>query len=112
MSSPANPSPARFPSAWLGRREGRDMAPLVSLAVLVLFFSLAAPGFLRPATLTAILKQGSVLAIVAVGLTFVLLCGEIDLAVGMMALWAACLCGWLFEKWVLAAGRPSAAPAG
>jgi ribose transport system permease protein len=32
-----------------------------------------------------------------VGLTFVLLCGEIDLAVGMVALWTAAFCGWLFR---------------
>jgi ribose transport system permease protein len=41
-----------------------------------------------------------------VGLTFVLLCGEIDLSVGFMALWTACLCGVLF-KW-LGAGGPNA----
>ena len=82
---------------WLAR----DIAPLVSLAVLVVFFSLAAPKFLRLATLAAILKQGSVLAIVAAGLTFVLLCAEIDLAVGMMALWSACCCGWMYETWAL-----------
>jgi ribose transport system permease protein len=35
--------------------------------------------------------------VVAVGLTFVLLCGEIDLAVGMVALWTAAFCGWLFR---------------
>ena len=75
------------------------MAPLVSLAVLVMFFALAAPNFLRAATLLAVLKQGSVLAIVAVGLTYVLICAEIDLAVGMTALWSACLCGWLFQNW-------------
>jgi len=75
------------------------VAPLVSLAVLVLFFALAAPNFVRGATLLAVLKQGSAMAIVAVGLTYVLICAEIDLAVGMTALWSACLCGWLFQNW-------------
>lgn len=84
---------------WHSRWEGRDIAPLVSLAMLVAFFTVAAPHFLRAGTLLAILKQGSVLAIVSVGLTYVLICAEIDLAVGMMALWAACLCGWLFQNW-------------
>lgn len=89
----------------LGRWEARDVAPLVSLLVLVVFFTFAAPNFLKPATLTAVLKQGSVLAIVSVGLTYVLLCAEIDLSVGMMALWSGCLCGWLFENWALATAR-------
>jgi len=85
---------------WLaGRWEGRDLAPLVSLAVLLVFFTFAAPQFWRSATLLAVLKQGAVLAIVSAGLTFVLLCAEIDLAVGMTALWSACLCGWLFQNW-------------
>lgn len=89
----------------LGRWEARDIAPLVSLALLVIFFSFAAPSFLKPASLVVILKQGSVLAIVAAGLTFVLLTAEIDLSVGMMALWSACLCGWLFERWAMDADR-------
>jgi ribose transport system permease protein len=62
------------------------------------FFSLASQGFFRASTITLILKQASVLAIVSTGLTFVLLCGEIDLAVGMVAVWTACLCGWIFEN--------------
>jgi ribose transport system permease protein len=45
-----------------------------------------------------VLKQGAVLGIVSVGLTFVLLCGEIDLSVGTVALWTACLCGVLLEQ--------------
>jgi ribose transport system permease protein len=82
----------------LGRWQAQDVAPLVSLAVLVLFFVIASPSFLKLGTVEQVLKQGSVLAIVSVGLTYVLLCAEIDLAVGMLALWTACLCGFLFER--------------
>lgn len=76
----------------------QDIAPLVSLVVLLIFFSLAADGFLRLTTITHVLQQGSILAIVAVGLTFVLLCGEIDLSVGTMATAVACTTGYLFDK--------------
>jgi len=96
---------------WLSRWEARDWAPLVSLAVLVVFFSFAASSFLTPGTLEAVLQQGSVLAIVSVGMTYVLLCAEIDLSVGMMALWAACLCGWLFERWIGGTGAAEQASA-
>jgi ribose transport system permease protein len=84
------------------RIEPRDAAPLVSLLVLVAFFALATEdfGFLKLATVNQVLRQGSVLLIVAVGLTFVLLCAEIDLAVGMVALWTACLCGWGYRTYV------------
>jgi ribose transport system permease protein len=114
MSSPTHSltdSPAS--SGWRQRWSVRDFAPLISLAVLVSFFTLVTNRFLSLGTLTLVLQQGSVLAIVAAGLTFVLLCGEIDLSVGTVALWTACFCGVLFEKpW--AAGRGgtgSAAPA-
>ena len=98
--------PKSFLRRLLARIEPQDIAPVVSLAVLVLFFALATPAgtFLKPATLVQIFKQGAVLAIVSAGLTFVLLCAEIDLAVGMIALWTACLCGWLFER-PFAAGK-------
>jgi ribose transport system permease protein len=107
----SNPSPEKTSllGRVLGRLEPQDIAPVVSLGVLVLFFALATPAgtFLKPATLVQIFKQGAVLAIVSVGLTYVLLCAEIDLAVGMIALWTACLCGWLFEQ-PFAAGRSGA----
>lgn len=83
--------------------QAADFAPFASLAVILLFFSIAANGFLSLNTIQLVLQQGSVLAVVAVGLTFVLLCGEIDLSVGTVALLSACICGVLFEK-LFAAG--------
>src|SRR6478736_10482408 len=75
-----------------------DFAPLLSLATLILVFSIVATDFLSLGTMSLILKQGAVLAIVATGLTFVLLCAEIDLSVGMMALLCACVCGVLWSQ--------------
>ena len=75
-----------------------DFAPLLSLVTLIFVFSIVATDFLSFGTISLILKQGAVLAIVATGLTFVLLCAEIDLSVGMMALLSACLCGVLWES--------------
>ncbi len=100
----------------LRRLEARDWAPLVTLLVLVVFFSLATDrfGFFRLVTLSQILQQGAVLAVVSVGLTFVLLCGEIDLSVGMLATLAGCLCGYLFRQLALSADTlqgEAAAPA-
>lgn len=83
-------------AAW--RIEPRDVAPLLTLVALVAFFCLVTPGFFAPSTATLVLQQAAVRAMVAAGLTFVLLCGEIDLSVGMVALWTACFCGVLFES--------------
>jgi len=101
MNMSENDRPDSASKRLTARWEARDLAPLISLAVLVCFFAIAAPGFLTPATLVGILRQGAAMAIVAAGLTYVLLCAEIDLSVGMTALWSACLCGWLFEHWAM-----------
>lgn len=84
--------------------EPADIAPLVTLVALVVFFSLFARHFFDLGTVSQVLEQGAVIGIVAAGLTFVLLCGEIDLSVGNMALWTACLCGVLYEA-PFAAGK-------
>jgi ribose transport system permease protein len=76
------------------------VVPLVCLTALVVFFAFASRHFLRPTTLVLILQQASVLAVVATGLTFVVIAAEIDLSVGMLALWAGTSCGWLFERWI------------
>lgn len=99
--SPADPtSPTSRP-----RRDLSELAPLLTLAALVLFFGLSTRNFFSLHTLERVLSQASVLAIVSVGLTFVLICGEIDLSVGMVALWTACQCGVLWESaWVASLG--------
>ncbi len=84
------------------RWTARDIAPLVSLMILLIFFTVATGGdFFKVATFVQVLRQGAILGIVAVGLTFVLLCGEIDLSVGMIALWCASFSGWLYHAIVL-----------
>jgi len=52
------------------------------LASLVLFFSLATPDFMSAINMRAILCNIPVVAIMAVGMTFVLLSGGLDLSVG------------------------------
>lgn len=87
--------------AWLRDRwHNGDLAPVVSLLVLLMIFTvLVGPrSFLNLGTASLVLEQGAVLAIVSVGLTFVLLTAEIDLAVGKIALLSACVCGVLFEQ--------------
>ena len=49
------------------------------------FFSIASPTFASLGNLVNILQQVSVTAIIAVGLTFVILTAEIDLSVGAIA---------------------------
>lgn len=58
---------------------------LLALAVLVILFSFLSPHFLNTNNLLTILSQVSIIAIMAFGMTFVLMIGEIDLSVGSIA---------------------------
>jgi ribose transport system permease protein len=69
---------------WL-RGQLRNIAPFLTLLFLVIFFSLASPSFLSVDNFANILTQISVTAIMAVGLTYVILCAEIDLSVASVA---------------------------
>jgi ribose transport system permease protein len=70
---------------WIRRL--KVLAPVWTLLVLWLFFSLATPSFATAANFNNILSQVSTAGILAVGMTFVLLTGEIDLSIAaVMAL--------------------------
>ena len=71
-------------NSWL-RSQLRNIAPFATLAVLVVLFSILAPSFRTMDNLGNILQQISVTGIMAVGLTFVILCAEIDLSVAAVA---------------------------
>jgi len=57
-------------------------APLILFVMLIAFFGLQSDRFLTLANLTNILTQSAHVAIIAIGMTFVLLVGGIDLSVG------------------------------
>jgi ribose transport system permease protein len=69
---------------WL-RGRLRNIAPFATLIFLVLVFSALSPSFLTLDNFGNILRQISVTAIIATGLTFVILCAEIDLSVASVA---------------------------
>jgi ribose transport system permease protein len=68
-----------------------DAGPTVALVLLCVIFSILSPQFATWGNVRNILDSAAVLAVIAVGLTFVLMLGAIDLSVeGVMA--AAALC--------------------
>jgi ribose transport system permease protein len=67
------------------RGQMRNIAPFLTLICLVAFFSLASPSFATIDNAGNILTQVSVTGIIAVGLTFVILCAEIDLSIASIA---------------------------
>ncbi len=63
---------------------GKSIAPalIVLLALLILYFSLATPYFFAYMNFKAIISNIPVIAIMSVGMTFVLLVGGLDISVG------------------------------
>lgn len=62
-----------------------DMAIFVILALLVIVLSIIKPVFISPDNLTNIIRQVSMVAIIGIGMSFVLISAEIDLSVGSIA---------------------------
>ena len=77
----------RIPEVW--QRRLMVLAPVWTLLVVWLFFALAAPSFATRANFNNILAQVATPGILAVGMTFVLLTGEIDLSIAAVAALAA-----------------------
>ncbi len=77
------------------RQNLRQYAIIGVLLLLVLFFSLTQDAFLRVGNIMNILRQISVMGIVAVGSTFVLLSGGLDLSVGSLIAVTGTLTGTL-----------------
>jgi len=67
------------------RSQMRNIAPFLTLICLSGFFAAASPSFATLDNVGNILTQVSVTGIIAVGLTFVILCAEIDLSIAGIA---------------------------
>ncbi|MBZ9743261.1 MULTISPECIES: ABC transporter permease [unclassified Mesorhizobium] len=74
------PATDRFTLARLSR--AREAGVFIALLAMCLFLSFATDGFLTSLNLLNVGRQVSLLGIMAVGMTFVLIAGEVDLSVG------------------------------
>jgi len=78
----------------------RIIAPILTLSILMIFFSFTAPRFASGANMLSILINSSTLLIMCIGMTMVLLIGEIDLSCAYvmttMAIMAG-ICGSRFQ---------------
>ena len=83
------------------RTHARENFIVVSLLLLILFFSLVTDNFFSFVTLTTILNQLPALTIVTVGMTLVLIVGGIDLSVGSVLGFSATVVGVALLNWGL-----------
>jgi ribose transport system permease protein len=94
MLNPSNNPTQSTPSAqrgagYLVKRVMRDSGVAVALILLVITFSLLSPLFLTSGNISNIFTQIAINVILAVGMTFVILVGGIDLSVGSVMAFCA-----------------------
>lgn len=73
----------------------KSQAIWVVVIVLVLAFTIANPRFIYPANLLIMLRQVAVWGIASVGMTFVILLGDIDLSTGSIITFVNVMCAYL-----------------
>jgi ribose transport system permease protein len=98
------PSPKRFDLA--------GQAPLITLLALCLATALLTDRFLSPLNLTNILVQSSIMAVIAIGMTFVIIGGGFDLSVGSTVALAGCVAAMVIVKFGVAVGVVAGTAAG
>jgi ribose transport system permease protein len=80
----------------------REAGVFIALLVLCIFLSFATNGFLSSLNLLNVGRQVSLLGIMAVGMTFVLIAGEVDLSVGSIYAFSGLATGLLIiAGWTL-----------
>lgn len=65
------------------------LGPLVALIALIVLGALLNPAFLAPGNITNVLARSAFIGMIAVGMTFVITAGGLDLSVGSMAAFLA-----------------------
>ena len=73
----------------------KDKAIWVVLVVLVIVFTAANPRFINPNNLLTLLRQVSMYGIASIGMTFVILLGDIDLSIGTIISFVNIICAYM-----------------
>lgn len=93
MSSLVQPAPGVPRRAQLSPEQRALALRLAGLCLLGLALTLASDSFLTPGNLLNVLRQASLMFLIASGLTLVILCGGLDLSIGANVALSACLAG-------------------
>mgnify|MGYP006276521519 CR=1 FL=1 len=86
--------------------------PLLTLVVLCAATALLTDRFLSPVNLNNILVQSSIMAVIAIGMSFVIIGGGFDLSVGSTAALSGCIAAMVMLKAGIAAGMVAGVLAG
>jgi D-xylose transport system permease protein len=97
-----SPSLGEYFRAYVDRVRGGDIGSLpaiLGLVVLVIVFSVMRPVFFSAGNFANLLTQGAPITVIAMGLVFVLLLGEIDLSAGFASGVCAAVLATLLTEW-------------
>jgi ribose/xylose/arabinose/galactoside ABC-type transport system permease subunit len=78
-------------------RRARELGTLVGLVLLASLLSVLTPHFLSVSNLLNVMEQTSINAVIALGMTFVILSGGIDLSVGSLLALAGVVLAWALQ---------------
>ncbi len=98
--------------AWSRRLSLTGQVPLVTLLVLGLLTALLTPKFLSPINLSNLLVQSSIMAVMAMGMTFVIVSGGFDLSVGSTVAFSGCIAARVMLEAGIALGVTAGIAAG
>jgi len=98
MNSKTIAGPAKVPVASTSFN-WQAAAPIIALVALVVVFTVLNPNFLSAYNASNLMRQSSVLLVLAVASTFIILMGSIDLSIGSIVTLSATIGALLFEKY-------------
>lgn len=101
MATPAVPSQTTLAHRTKGLFRSDAIQRIMAFAallILVVYFSLSSPNFLRPQNIEGIFLSTAVNGILAVGVTFVIITGGIDLSIGTVMTLSAVLTAKLISE--------------
>lgn len=79
----------------------QTLLAFASLILLIVIFSVASPNFFQPENLVGILLATAVNGILAVGITFIIVTGGIDLSIGTVMTFGSVMAGVFITMWKL-----------
>ena len=68
-----------------------NQMPVIALIVLCVIATLLSNRFLSPININNVLMQGAVMTVIAIGMTYVIVCGGFDLSVGSIVALSGCI---------------------
>jgi ribose transport system permease protein len=93
--------PVKTASGTKGASARQKLLAFSSLVLLVIIFSILSPNFFQPYNLIAIMLSTAVNGVLAIGVTFVIITGGIDLSVGTMMTFTAVMAAQTVAVWNL-----------